>query len=229
MRHGAPRRGRVRGVTTVEWRLPDYQQLLRILKNPTYAGAFQELYGELARRLRAGDREGARAVAERYAALFGGSGGASSRGGGSAAGAGFVLDGFPRTVPQAEALDALLAGRGQAIESVLYLQVSEDELVRRLQGRRECPVCMRAYNLEGMPPRDGRHCDDHPAVELRTRADDGEAAVRQRFDEYRAKTAPLVEYYEATGRLRRVRGTGPADEVFEALRREAGIVPPVTA
>ncbi len=144
-------------------------------------------------------------------------------------GAGFVLDGFPRTVPQAEALDALLAGRGQAIESVLYLQVSEDELVRRLQGRRECPVCMRAYNLEGMPPRDGRHCDDHPAVELRTRADDGEAAVRQRFEEYRAKTAPLVEYYEATGRLRRVRGTGPADEVFEALRREAGIVPPVTA
>jgi adenylate kinase len=144
-------------------------------------------------------------------------------------GAGFVLDGFPRTVPQAEALDALLAGRGQAIESVLYLQVSEDELVRRLQGRRECPVCMRAYNLEGMPPRDGRHCDDHPAVELRTRADDGEAAVRQRFEEYRAKTAPLVEYYGATGRLRRVRGTGPADEVFEALRREAGIVPPVTA
>jgi adenylate kinase len=144
-------------------------------------------------------------------------------------GAGFVLDGFPRTVPQAEALDALLAGRGQAIESVLYLQVSEDELVRRLQGRRECPVCMRAYNLEGMPPRDGRHCDDHPAVGLRTRADDGEAAVRQRFEEYRAKTAPLVEYYEATGRLRRVRGTGPADEVFEALRREAGIVPPVTA
>jgi len=144
-------------------------------------------------------------------------------------GAGFVLDGFPRTVPQAEALDALLAERGQGIETVLYLQVSEDELVRRLQGRRECPVCMRAYNLEGMPPRDGRHCDDHPAVELRTRADDGEAAVRQRFEEYRAKTAPLVEYYEATGRLRRVRGTGPADEVFEALRREAGIVPPVTA
>lgn len=144
-------------------------------------------------------------------------------------GAGFVLDGFPRTVPQAEALDALLAGRGQGIEMVLYLQVSEDELVRRLQGRRECPVCMRAYNLEGMAPRDGCHCDEHPAVELRVRADDGEAAVRQRFEEYRAKTAPLVEYYEGKGRLRRVPGTGPADAVFDALRREAGIVPPVTA
>jgi adenylate kinase len=144
-------------------------------------------------------------------------------------GAGFVLDGFPRTVPQAEALDALLAEREQGIETVLYLQVSEDELVRRLLGRRECPVCMRAYNLEGMAPKDGRHCDDHPTVELRVRADDSEAAIRQRFEEYRAKTAPLVEYYEATGRLRRVPGTGPADAVFEALRREAGGVPPVKA
>ncbi len=142
---------------------------------------------------------------------------------------GFVLDGFPRTVPQAEALDALLAERGQGIERVLYLQVSEDELVRRLQGRRECPVCMRAYNLEGMVPKDGRHCDDHPAVELRVRADDSEAAIRQRFEEYRAKTAPLVAYFETTGRLRRVSGTGTADEVFDALHREAGGVPPVTA
>ncbi len=144
-------------------------------------------------------------------------------------GRGFVLDGFPRTVPQAEALDALLTGRGQGIEAVLYLQVDEDELVRRLQGRRECPVCMRAYNLEGMVPRDGRHCDDHPTVELRVRADDSEAAVRRRFEEYRAKTAPLVEYYEATGRLHRVAGTGPADVVFGTLLREAGQVPPVTA
>ena len=144
-------------------------------------------------------------------------------------GTGFVLDGFPRTVPQAEALDALLAERGRGIDVVLYLQVSEDELVRRLRGRRECPVCMRAYNLEGLAPRDGRHCDDHPAVELRVRADDAEGAVRRRFAEYRAKTEPLVQYYEARGRLRRVAGAGAADEVFDALRREAGGVPPVTA
>jgi len=142
---------------------------------------------------------------------------------------GFVLDGFPRTVPQARALDDHLAGRGQGIDVVLYLQVSEDELVRRLSGRRECPVCMRAYNLEGMAPRDGMHCDDHPTMELRVRADDGEAAVRQRFEEYRAKTAPLVEYYEALGRLRRVSGTGTADAVFAALQHEAGSVPPVKA
>jgi len=135
---------------------------------------------------------------------------------------GFVLDGFPRTVPQAEALDAMLAERGQPIDAVLYLAVSEDELVRRLQGRRECPVCKRAYNPEGAPARDGVHCDDHPAAELRTRPDDGEEAVRQRFAEFREKTAPLVDYYSATARLRSVPGTGTVDGVFEALRREAG-------
>jgi adenylate kinase len=144
-------------------------------------------------------------------------------------GAGFVLDGFPRTVPQAQALDALLAGRGQRIDRALYLQVSEDDLVRRLQGRRECPVCMRAYNLEGMAPRDGRHCDDHPTAELRVRADDSEAAVRERFAEYRAKTEPLVEYYETSGRLSRVPGAGTADAVFEALRRGAGCNPQAVA
>jgi adenylate kinase len=137
-------------------------------------------------------------------------------------GAGFVLDGFPRTVPQAEALDAMLAERGQQIDAVLYLAVSEDELVRRLQGRRECPVCKRAYNPEGAPARDGLHCDDHPAALLRTRPDDGEEAVRQRFAEFRAKTAPLVDYYTATGRLRQVPGLGTVDGVFEALQREAG-------
>jgi adenylate kinase len=135
---------------------------------------------------------------------------------------GFVLDGFPRTVPQAEALDAMLAERGQRIDVVLSLTVEEDELVRRLQGRRECPVCQRAYNPEGAPARDGRHCDDHPHAELRQRPDDGDQAVRRRFAEFRAKTAPLAEYYSAGGRLRPVSGTGTVDEVFENLRRAAG-------
>ena len=135
---------------------------------------------------------------------------------------GFVLDGFPRTVPQAEALDAMLAERGQQIDGVLSLAVSDDELVRRLQGRRECPVCKRAYNPAGAPARDGRHCDDHPAAELQLRQDDNEEAVRRRFTEFRAKTAPLVDYYAASGRLHEVAGTGTVDEVFETLRREAG-------
>ncbi len=138
---------------------------------------------------------------------------------------GFVLDGFPRTVPQAEALDSALEARGQELDVVLYIWVGEDELVRRLRSRRECPVCKRAYNLEGAPSRDGIHCDDHPGVELRPRADDTAEALRQRFDEYRAKTAPLVDYYTASGRLRSVLGRGTVDEVFEALRREADCGP----
>jgi adenylate kinase len=135
---------------------------------------------------------------------------------------GFVLDGFPRTVPQAEALDAMLAEREQRIDVVLSITVNEDELIRRLQRRRECPVCKRAYNPEGAPAQDGLHCDDHRAVELRSRQDDSEAAVRQRFAEFRAKTAALADYYTGTGRLRTVAGVGTVDEVFEMLRREAG-------
>ncbi len=135
---------------------------------------------------------------------------------------GFVLDGFPRTVPQAEALDAMLAARGQQIDVVLSITVNEDELIRRLQGRRECPVCKRAYNPEGAPARDGRHCDEHPDAELRPRKDDSEESVRQRFAEFQAKTAPLVAYYAVGGRLRAVAGTGTVDEVFETLQREAG-------
>jgi adenylate kinase len=134
---------------------------------------------------------------------------------------GFVLDGFPRTVPQARALDAMLAERGQRIDAVLCLDVSDEELVRRLLGRRECPVCKRAYNVEGEASRDGVHCDDHPAAELRMRVDDSEQAVRRRFEEYRVKTAPLADFYSATGRLRLVSGAGSVDAVFEALQREA--------
>jgi len=135
---------------------------------------------------------------------------------------GFVLDGFPRTVAQAEALGAMLAARGQELDVVLYLWVGEEELIRRLRGRRECPVCKRAYNPEGAPARDGRHCDDHPGAELRPRADDTEEAIRQRLAEYRVKTAPLVDYYTAAGRLRSVPGAGTVEEVFQSLRREAG-------
>jgi len=141
---------------------------------------------------------------------------------------GFVLDGFPRTVSQAEALDGLLAERGQRVDMVLYLWVGEQDLVRRLSGRLECPVCKRAYNAAGAMPRDGVHCDDHPGTELRTRADDVEDVVRQRFEEYRTKTAPLVDYYTATGQLRSVLGRGSVDEVYEALRRAAGRDPQAT-
>lgn len=136
--------------------------------------------------------------------------------------AGFVLDGFPRTVPQAEALDELLGSRGQALDAVLGLAAPEAELVRRLSARRECPTCKRAYNLVSAPPADGRHCDDHPGVELVSRADDDEATVRRRLEVYRTQTAPLEDYYGRQGRLVEVNGTGKAEDVYRTLRNALG-------
>lgn len=132
---------------------------------------------------------------------------------------GFVLDGFPRTVPQADALAAMLAGRGQRLDAALCLTADEERLVERMTARRECPVCKRAYNLVSAPPRDGRHCDDHPGTELVQRADDTAETVRRRLEVYRAQTAPLVAYYRDAGRLREVPGDGAMDEVFRSVCR----------
>ncbi len=132
-------------------------------------------------------------------------------------GSGFVLDGFPRTVTQADALDSMLQGRGLRLDAVVALAVAEDELVRRLTARRECPVCKRAYNMESLPPKDGSHCDDHPEAVLVQRADDTEATIRRRFQVYRDETSPLLDYYRGQGRLREIHGVGPMDEVYRAL------------
>lgn len=135
---------------------------------------------------------------------------------------GFVLDGFPRTVPQAEALDAMLEARQQALDAVVALTAPEDELVRRLTARRECPACKRSYNLVSLPPRLSGRCDDHPGVELIRRADDDESTIRKRLQVYREQTEPLVGYYRSRGRLVEVPGIGPADEVFGALKQALG-------
>jgi adenylate kinase len=132
---------------------------------------------------------------------------------------GFVLDGFPRTVPQADALERMLGERGQSLSCVICLAIPEEKLIRRLTARRECPECKRAYNLDSAPPRDGRHCDDHPGVELVQRADDAEETVRRRLEVYRGQTAPLIDYYRTRGRLIEVEADGTPDEVY---RRMAG-------
>lgn len=139
------------------------------------------------------------------------------------AAAGYVLDGFPRTVPQADALDAMLEERGQTLDVAVSLAASQDELVRRMSARRECPVCKRAYNLVSAPPRDGRHCDDHPAAELRQRADDAPETVNRRLEVYARETAPLLEYYRTRARLREVAGLGTMDEVYALLARALGV------
>ena len=135
---------------------------------------------------------------------------------------GAVFDGFPRTLPQAIALDAMLAEGISKLEGAVLLSAPDEELVRRLSSRWECPVCRRVYNTLSAPAKDCRHCDDHPEAELRQRADDTEATVRTRLEVYREKTAPLIDYYRSGGRLREVVGTGPLDEVHDALTRAVG-------
>lgn len=132
---------------------------------------------------------------------------------------GFVLDGFPRTVPQAQALDGTLAERSTPLEGALYLTLPEEDLVQRMSGRRECPVCKRAYNVLTAPARDGVHCDEHPEAALRMRPDDAPDTVRRRIGVYREQTEPLVGYYRRQGKLAEVNGAGSMDEVQNALRR----------
>ena len=135
---------------------------------------------------------------------------------------GFLLDGFPRTDRQAEALEALLAERGQAIDIALALSAPEAELVRRLTARRECPVCKRAYNLVSAPPRVDQRCDEHPDAALIQRADDEELTIRKRLEVYLAQTRSVVDYYGARGRLIETVGTGSATEVYDRLRLALG-------
>jgi adenylate kinase len=135
---------------------------------------------------------------------------------------GFVLDGFPRTVVQADALDSMLQTRGLRLDMAVGLVVPEDELVRRLGARRECPVCKRAYNGDTASPKDGRHCDDHPDTELVQRVDDAEDTIRRRLEVYRKETAPLMDYYRGQGRLREIPGLGAMDDVYRSLMKALG-------
>jgi adenylate kinase len=133
--------------------------------------------------------------------------------------AGFVLDGFPRTVPQAEALDAALAELGEAIDHVILMDPSDAEIVERISLRRTCPKCGRVYNLAASPPRVDERCDDDDSP-LVARADDRAEVVQNRLDVYRRQTAPVVGYYDARGLVRRVDGVGSRAEVEERIFKE---------
>jgi adenylate kinase len=137
------------------------------------------------------------------------------------AGKGFILDGFPRTAAQAAALERLLKDRGLAIERVIYFEVSEKELLRRLSGRRMCRQCEHPYHVEFSPPKRAGRCD-RCGGELYQREDDGETAVRRRLEVYAAQTAPLLEYYRSQGLLTAIRGEGSPQEIGSAIRRVAG-------
>ena len=131
---------------------------------------------------------------------------------------GYVLDGFPRTVPQAEALDTLLRRLGQDLDRVVFFDVSRDELLRRLTGRRVCRQCGTAFHLVSAPPQVAGRCDQCGG-ELYQRDDDAEGTVGRRLDVYQTQTAPLLDYYRNRGLLVRVAGEGPVDRVAEAIRK----------
>ena len=127
---------------------------------------------------------------------------------------GFILDGFPRTVPQAEALDAVLKSNGKALDAVVSLEVPIDTLVERISGRRSCPKDGAIYHVVQNPPRRDGICD-LCGSDLVQREDDREDRVRTRMEAYAAQTAPLKDFYARRGLLRVVDGVG-APEAIEA-------------
>jgi len=138
---------------------------------------------------------------------------------------GWVLDGYPRTEAQAEALDRVLEASQKELDAVVYLDLDADRIVKRMSGRRVCPQCGRPYHLVHMPPRDDDRCDVCGAT-LVAREDDKPETVRQRLATYQRQTAPLVDYYDRRGLLIRVSGEGSPDEVrarlFEQLKTVEG-------
>ena len=131
---------------------------------------------------------------------------------------GFILDGFPRNIPQAEELDAILAKLGMPIESALLIDVDLDILLQRLTGRRTCESCGQMYNIFTTPSRLEDRCDKCGG-NLRHRADDNEETIGSRLRVYEAQTAPLIEYFRRQGILHTVNGIGEIDEIFAAINQ----------
>lgn len=135
---------------------------------------------------------------------------------------GFLLDGFPRTIPQAEALDAMLVEKGIALDHVVSLEVPDDDIVGRITKRRSCPECGAVYHLESMPPKVADVCDKCGHRGLVQREDDNESAVRTRLSAFHDQTSPLKAHYKQRGLLRDVDGTQSPDAVFAAARAAIG-------
>jgi len=131
---------------------------------------------------------------------------------------GYILDGFPRTLQQAEGLEAMERGKHAADLVVFDVEVPREELLRRLSGRRWCPSCQATYHVENRPPKKDLRCD-RDGVALIQREDDKEVAVARRLSEYDAQTAPLIDYYRQRSRFHRIDGYRPADSVFEELTK----------
>ena len=130
---------------------------------------------------------------------------------------GFILDGFPRTVAQAEALERVMEELGKNIEYAISIDVGEDEIVRRLSGRRTCEACGKVYHVIYNPPKQEGVCDACGGT-LYQRDDDREETIRNRLRVYNEKTAPLIDFYARRGVLKSIDGSKPVDEVTADIR-----------
>jgi adenylate kinase len=136
-----------------------------------------------------------------------------------AEGAGFIFDGFPRTLPQADALGRLLDKVGQHLDAVIEMQVDDAALVARITGRVTCGGCGAVYHDQTHPTRVDGVCDACGSKDLRRRADDNEASLKQRLMEYYKKTSPLIGYYYAKGQLSSIDGLAEVEAVADAVRK----------
>ena len=134
---------------------------------------------------------------------------------------GFLLDGFPRTVYQAEKLDEFLAADGGKIDKVLDIAVGKDELITRLTGRRVCKACGASFHVVNIPPKKEGVCD-YCGGELIQRADDNLETVTNRIDVYESQTKPLIDYYEKAGNIAHIDGTTGLDNVFADIVKALG-------
>ena len=134
---------------------------------------------------------------------------------------GYVLDGFPRTIPQAEVLEKALKDMGTDIDYAINVEVPDENIVARMSGRRACVNCGATYHLVNMPPKVAGKCDTCGS-DLILRDDDKPETVQKRLDVYHAQTQPLIDFYGAKGILKNVDGTQDINEVFEEIRRILG-------
>jgi adenylate kinase len=130
----------------------------------------------------------------------------------------YVLDGYPRTAVQAEQLEELAKEQSKEIQAI-EVDVPREELFKRLTGRRSCPVCGEIFNIYSKPPKRERYCDFHSEAELVHRADDNEDSVKTRLETYEVNTRPLLDYYEKSGRLARIDGTGDVEDIYNRIEK----------
>jgi adenylate kinase len=139
---------------------------------------------------------------------------------------GFILDGFPRTLAQARALDRLLAERDQGLDAVIEMRVDDDALVKRIAGRFTCANCGEGYHDDFKLPKVPGVCDRCGSTEFTRRRDDNEAVVRSRLEAYHAQTEPLIDYYRSQGKLRSVDGMAEIGVVRDAIAQAVDEVEP---